>query len=479
MKSKKLGLFLTLALVLTGAMAFAQDAPKAEESPVKVSGSTFFAYIVGAGSIDNQYSKSSLGANYFSLDRLYLNADAQMAKGLAFHVTLDAAPQLTGTSSNVTLPGIGVTTAAQIDRYAQSSTTYAYVPFVKTAYTKATFGMEDLLMIDLNLGLIDTVIIKNKAKMTDLRWITDNMYNGYANNIGANLKAPLLSPYYILAGALQGALVGGKLLGGDGDKSADLGLGIDINLVKMITLTFQVVAGEGEKAVLIDQSALNQGKAIYLDLFVEPVKGIYATGFFRHEAAKFINGNEFGNNTGTNDGLEKWFAGAGIGINLMGIKAGAGFEAGQWIYQYLANIDGTSVAKNFFVMDVYLNVNLQEIAGFPLLVFAKMTYGTYTDPTTGSYATGGKGQVWDSVNLIAGLGWQFNKNFRIAIGYDMTYFGDSEIAMALNINPYDTGTAVADAKAGKARTGLGEQANGNQGWTNSNAMIFVKTETKF
>jgi hypothetical protein len=439
MKSKKLGLFLTLALVLTGALAFAQDAPKEEEAPIKISGLAYFSYTLGVGAMDKQYSASSLGSNYFGLDRVYLNWDHQLGKNFKYHVTLDVNSAL-------------------------ATAQKGYIPYVHTAYTTANFGMDDVFAVNVNFGIIPTAIMANRNKMMDLRWITGNMFDGHKNLIGANFQAPLMR--HVSGGAATaGILYAGQLIsGGDGDQSADLGLGIDISLLKMITLTFAVTAGEGRLNVLTDQNAVNGGKAIYLDLFVEPIKGLYVTGFFRDEAASFINSIEVG--TSSSVKLHKWFAGAGAGINLMGIRAGVDFEAGQNVQEFddINRGLGGFITKNLFVLNAYVNWNLQEIAGFPLLVLGKLTYGTFTDWSLAAPNGGGAGtgRQYDSVNYMVGLGWQFNKNFKLALVFEQTIFSDASIYMGLGGDPYNT-DAMALAKTPAIPTA------GMMGWANSNA----------
>ncbi len=451
MKSKKLGLFLTLSLVLTGAFAFAQDAPKQEEkkpeeSPIKISGVNFSSISMVTGAVPKStFALNLLPIVNFSIDRLYLKWDHELGKNFSYHVILDVAPDV------FTSSGSSVATASN-----------SYVPFVKNAYLRAKGG-DDNLFINFDFGIVGTPILNNRNKMADTRWFEDTMHNGHKNIIGMITA----DPTKIVRGT-----DGTSSSAGDYDQSADLGLMLEVKFFKMISLTLGASTGEGHANISKDLLPNYAGKAWYGDLFVEPVKGLYVHGFMRYQNIQFYNAMDNFSGGATGEGKDAWFAGAGVGINMMGIRLGADFESGQIIIKKPTDLGGDQ-ARNIFVLNAWLNWNLNEIAGFPMLVVGRLSYGMYNDAYK-SY-TGGMGVVYDTVYWNAGLGWQFNKNVKLVLLFEMNLYSDAEIYMAgvtgisAAGNPYDT-NAMALAKAG---------IGSNAGWNNTASAIKLKTEVKF
>ncbi len=487
MKSKKLGLFLTLALVLTSVFAFAQDAPKEEESPIKISGGVNFFYTLDAGYVSKATAANSLYQNYFSFDKIYLEFDHQIGKNFKYHLTLDAI-------ANTSLSQSSSATLAANQGYWAAVTgptqRTMIIPFVREAYATLTLGDAELLKVDVNVGLIPTKIIRYRGYMSDMRWVESMMFNGNAQIIGA--------PY------LGIVFADGK---GDGDAAQDLGIGIDLSFMKFLNLSVAVTAGEGVTQVTQDFNAANSGKAVLVDLLVVPMKGIFAHGYFRHEATQFINSVEPTWNGVGKQGqkITKWFAGAGVGMKLMGINLGADFESGQQITEADTAAQAAAVgvggegkyAKNFFVLNAWLNWNLQEIAGFPLIVLGKFSYGSYTAAPstpevnasiyaatlaqTGSVAaaTGnsmlysGRPVVVDTVHWYAGLGWQFNKNFRVAVIFEQYVYSDALIYMSGMVSSSTIGKDPYNVDA------MNTAKTSNAGWNNANSKLYIKTESKF
>ena len=439
MKSKKLGLFLTLALVLTGAFAFAQDAPKQEEkkleeSPIKISGVNFTSISMATGAVPkNTMALNLLPMVNFAIDRLYLKWDHELGKNFSYHITLDVAPDQFSASTF------------------SATTTNSYVPFVKAAHLRAKGG-DDNLFLTFDVGVVGTPIMSNRNKMSDSRWFEDTMHNGHKNLIGMVTAAP---------GAIAKGIDGSS---GDYDQSADLGLFLELKVLKMISLTLGASTGEGHANVSKDLIPNYAGKAWYGDLFVEPVKGLYLHGYMRFQNVQFLNAMD--QTVKTSEGKDAWYAGGGAGINMMGIRVGADFESGQVIIKKATALGGDQ-ARNFFVLNAWLNWNLNEIAGFPMLVVGRLSYGMFND----AYATytGGTGVVYDTVYWNAGLGWQFNKNVKFVLMFEMNMYSDAEIYMSMGFNPYDTDN-MALAKATNTTNG---------GWNNTTSAIKLKTEVKF
>ncbi len=456
MKSKKLGLFLTLALVLTSVFAFAQDAPKEEESPIKISGSANFFYTVDAGYWNKGTAANALYQNYFMFDKLYLEFDHQMGKNFKYHVTLDAVANQVDAQA-VQTRGYWVATTGPSAKAFE-------IPFIREAYATLSLGDAELFKVDVNLGLIPTKIIRYRGYMSDMRWLESMMFNGNYQIIGAHYLGKRLS----LATTTGSAAQGGTSLG-DGDCAQDMGVGIDLSFMKFLNFSFAVTAGEGVTQVTNDITGINGGKALYYDLLVVPMKGLFIHAFLRDETIQMMNSL-----AGSNNKTQKWFAGAGVGIKLMGINLGADFESGQQITSFegqTAAGTGITPAVNFFALNAWLNWNLQEIAGFPLLVLGKISYGSYTDYSVAAYnqaaGVANSGKIFDTFHWYAGLGWQFNKNFKVAVIFEQYVWGDAQIYQTVySANPLND-AAMTAAKAL------------NSGWNNADSKLYVKTESKF
>ncbi len=441
MKSKKTGLFLTLSLILTSAIAFAQDAPKPEESPIRISGQNFASISMATGAVPkNTMALNLLPMVNYNIERVYLKFDHELGKVFSYHVIFDVGPDVfTQTASTIT------------------TATNSYVPFVKNAFLRTKGGFDDLVFFTFDAGLLNTPVILYRNKMADTRWFEKVMHTGGQSSvIGMVTGAP---------GAITKGIDGTL---GDYDKAADLGLSLEIQVLRMFTLTVASTVGEGWTNISKDIQPNYAGKAWYGDLFVEPVKGLYFHGFMRFENVQFLN---YGDQTSpTTSGKDAWFAGGGAGINMLGIRVGADFEIGQNITKK-STANGGDQAKNFFVLNAWLNWNLNEIGGFPMLVVGRFSYGMFNDALQ-SY-NGGVGVIYDTVYWNAGIGWQINKNIRIVLLFEMYIYSDAEIYMAMGNgttnNPYDT-AAMALAKATNTTNG---------GWNNSSSGLKLAAEVKF
>ncbi len=444
MKSKKLGLFLTLSLVLTGALAFAQDAPKPEESPIRISGQNFTSINMATGAVPkNTFANNLLPMVNFGIDRVYLKFDHELGKVFSYHVIFDVGPDVFF-SDNTKL----------------STATNSYVAFVKNAYLRTKGGFDDIAFFTFDVGLLNTPVILNRNKMADTRWFESVMHTGGQSKvIGMVTTAP---------GAISKGIDGSL---GDYDKAADLGLSLEIQILRMFTLTVAATVGEGWTNISKDLQPNYAGKAWYGDLFVEPLKGLYVHAYMRFENVQFLNAAGDDAAYRTSAGKDAWFSGGGVGINMLGIRVGADFELGQVIDKY-TTANGGDRAKNFFEINAWLNWNLNEIAGFPMLVVGRFSYGMFNDNYTsyGNAATGtGNGVVYDTVYWNIGIGWQFNKNIRLVLLFEMYTYSDAEIYMAMGFNPYNT-DAMALAKVTNTING---------GWNNSASTLKLVTEVKF
>ena len=435
---RKFGIFLILFLVFNAAAAFSQDIP---ESQIRLSGQNFSSINITTGAVPkNTFAMNLMPFVNFAIDRVYLKLDHELGKTLSYHVIFDVAPdQFSSTTFS-------------------ASTTNSYVPFLKNAFLRTKGGIENKLFFQFDAGLLNTPIIANRNRMSDTRWFEDTMHEGHKNLIGMVTAAP--------GAILKGVDSSISAIGfGDYDKSADLGLMLEIQIVKIFNITIGATTGEGWANVSKDVLPNYAGKAWYGDLFVEPIKGLYIHGYLRYENVQYLNTMDQVSPTLT--GKDAWFTGLGAGINMKGIRAGADFETGQIVVKTVVASTAGNQAKNFFVLNAWLNWNFNEIAGFPMILVGRFSYGMFND----AYAsfTGGTGVVYDTVFWSAGLGWQFNKNLRIILLFEMSIYSDAEIYMSMGNNPYNT-DAMAIAKAANSTNG---------GWNNAASSVKIKSEVKF
>jgi hypothetical protein len=443
MKSRKTGLFLALSLILAGTLAFAQDVPKPEESPMKISGQNFTSINMGTGAIPkNTMAMNLLPMVNFNIERIYLKWDHELGKIFSYHVIFDVSPDVF-TSSTAAITG--------------GTATNSYVPFIKNAYIRTKGGFDDFLNFKFDIGILNTPIILNRNKMADTRWFESVMHSGGQSKVIGMIYSDLGQATKSVSKGIDESL-------GDYDKAADLGLSLEIQVLRMFTLTAAATVGEGWTNISKDFQPNYAGKAWYGDLFIEPLKGLYIHAFMRFENVQFLNA--WDQTSPTEFGKDAWFSGGGIGINMLGIRVGADFELGQNITKY-TTARGGDKAKNFFEFNAWLNWNMNEIAGFPMLIVGRFSYGMFNDARA-AYA-GGTGVVYDTVYWNAGLGWQLNKNIRIILLFEMYTYSDAEIYMAMGYNPYNT-DAMAQAKATNIDNG---------GWNNSASSIKLATEVKF
>ena len=445
MKSKKLGLFLVLSLILTSVIAYAQDAPKPEESPIRISGQNFSSISMATGAVPkNTMALNLLPMVNYNIERVYLKFDHELGKVFSYHVIFDVGPDVFTSTNPV-----------------PATATNSYVPFVKNAFLRTKGGFDDLVFFTFDAGLLNTPVILNRNKMADTRWFESIMHSGGQSKVIGMVYSDLKSGSTSGSKGIDGSL-------GDYDKAADLGLSLEILVLRMFTLTIASTVGEGWTNISKDLQPNYAGKAWYGDLFVEPLKGLYIHAYMRFENVNFLNAGD--QTSPTSQGKDAWFSGGGFGINMLGIRVGADFELGQVVVKN-TTANGGDQAKNFFEFNAWLNWNLSEIGGFPMLVVGRFSYGMFNDAKQ-AYA-GGMGVVYDTVYWNAGIGWQINKNIRIVLLFEMYIYSDAEIYMAMGngttYNPYDT-AAMAQAKATNTTNG---------GWNNSASGLKLAAEVKF
>lgn len=351
MKLRVVASVMFMAMVLSAAGLFAQDAPKAEEKlPVDVSG---VLYLQWADELKNNESAANPHkSNSFSLQRAYLNFNKKIDDVWSARVTTD------------------------VENYQDTDKKTRYKLYVKYAYgqAKRDFGP---VAGTIQFGMIPTPVIGLIDKISDARWI----YQNYID------KAK-------------------DLIGKDIDYSADMGVSLQLDIMKMVTVTGMYANGYGYKTTStenrenIPDSAKginDDGKSMYGMITVTPIEGLYISGFYR---------NQDTNNDISKNSITYYGAGAAYAVDF--IKAGVNYSLPR-----INTNDGLGVTteKKYSLLDSWVNVSLAKLPGgvipVPLIVYARYATGRDMDDSNSRTTIYG-----------LGLGYEVNKNARFMAYYD-------------------------------------------------------------
>lgn len=344
---------------------------------LKLSGILFTQYYQ---EISNPQYQNVSEAGNFQVTRAYITLDKQFDDIFSARITADFIEGLNDLKmKNNTDP--------KADEVNKTASKYSYSGILKNAYLQAKYGIQPV-DITFQVGMIGTPIISMIDKQSGYRWISGNYIDGSKN------------------------LLGNKSYGSGSDNSlndnsADLGVSLSVEAIKMITLTYAVTNGEGFKCVV--ENNKYHGKAQYGVITVSPVRFLYLNGFMRHEFEETKS---------------KWdttykdktclYGGAGAGIDLMGIKFGGYYAMGTH------ETSDTRDSKSR-LLDFYLNTNMKELAGLPVLVYGRMAWGK-DDKVVAVTGKENSAFVW-----AAGLGYEFNNNVKAGV-----YYEDYTIDYAVN-----------------------------------------------
>lgn len=246
--------------------------------------------------------------------------------------------------------------------------------YLKNAYLQGK-GNVGMFALKAQLGLIGTPLIGITDKMSDYRWIYNNFFDK-AKNLNVQ----------------------------NGESSADLGFSLNAKIMDKVSVTGAVVNGEGYKSV--DENEKNSGKAYYGLLSVTPLKGLYINGYLR------LENEEVDNSKKSYYAKDSIYYGGGIGWKNKLIKIGFNYIIGKRTDDDPALTDST--VNEFKLFDSWLNINLETFTGMPILILGRFAFGE-DDKVTDSMVT-----YWG-----AGLGYRFNKNFRLAAYLDNYKYDDS------------------------------------------------------
>jgi hypothetical protein len=273
---------------------------------------------------------------------------------------------------------------------------YGFVQFFKEWGTQI-----GPVSVKAQLGKIATPVIGITDNLSDLRWLGPN----YLNNSKLMLN------------------------GNSFDDSADLGGEVALSLFKLATLEYTITNGEGYKS---DDNEVYGGKAHTLLVSANPVdyiKELYVNFYGRWEdtqknlidtAPYYLKTPKYPiKYSGVDDRI---YYGCGVAWKSDLIKLGVNFFAPEKHYSktVFANatpavFDGYSAGyrMKFLLVDSWFNFNLGAITPAGILLMGRCSWGREMKSLLGN----GR-QQRETLLLGGGLGYQFNKYFRMVLYYE-------------------------------------------------------------
>lgn len=383
-------------------------------------GVTTAAQLVSPFANGQDYQKKN--NNGFNISRAYLDVKYKINDILSARLTTDVDAAVSGSAD----------------------ANPAFHIFLKFAYLEAKkdFGP---VWISATGGLIGMPVVELIDKMSDYRWIQQNYLD-------------------------QSKIV---LNGKTFDYSADLGVRASLGIMKYLTLTGAYSNGGSFKA-----NETNSYKAVTYLATINPTKEVYINGFGRNEITGKLD------YTGKKTKREYY----GYGVAYMSDLIKVGFNH-IFPYETTVGLTYTNITlpggstlsaaprqrRGFMLFDSWLNFNLGGIvAKVPLLVTGRFVYGlqrgTYqrniTDPECGKSR--------NTLLYALGLGWAFNKNFRILLGGEIErYFVRKNRVLALTEAP-----ASSPNYYNASAFGVGQIFVGSRN-PHDTRRVYIKTEIVF
>ncbi len=378
MRRKRLMLSVFLVCSMFASLLNAQSAVETQEAPkepVKVSGVMFLQWL-------KEIERPSDGEsrNGFDIQRVYLN----------FSYKIDAI----------------WSTRATLDVGNDNGNDQRYQAYLKYGYIQVApdFGFGKLTV---QFGMIGTLVINLIDTYSDCRWLNENFINA-SNIILHNQKSDK-------NGQLTGRTpIATGWSGQSIDTSADLGVGANLKLAKMVSFDVQITNGEGYKKTN-DISGNDDGKAYLALLSITPLEGLCIAGYMRHLVT---NDSEAGDNYNRYYGLSLLYT-------FHDIHTGASFVMAEVSTATPPATDQT-IAK-YRLFDAFVMANLKSLTGVPVLLAARYVVGftRYDEGYAGANGAEAHARVW-----AVGAGYQFNNFVRAMLYLEDQHSYSDDIAIA-------------------------------------------------
>jgi hypothetical protein len=409
-----------MALSLSGVFAQtapALDATKAadpanDDRSLKIGGLMLLWY-------DSEISRSSSSINNennsaFSVNRVYLNFRKKFNDNFSMRITPDVENFKQPDSYKQTGSGAS-TDASQWDLQASKGSRYVF--YIKYAYLQWAKIFGDF-GITAQFGMIDTPILNLIFTCSDDRWIFSNYVENSSYILVKNMKTS------------NGILtVSGETI----DNSADLGVSVKVDIMKMFSLSGAVVNGAGYKNTLVENSAnetyqsssassfYKEGtKAYYVMGTYMPLEPLSVSAFYHYRAtSSHDESHNFIHYWGTHAAwTDKSYK---VGFMFVMPEEKSRTTSGSSNSYNADYIDDATPVKhcNYRVYMGYANVNLNSLIGFPVLMYGRGAYGL--SKINGTAGFGGVNAV-DRVKTYifgAGLGYAINENIRFMVYWDV------------------------------------------------------------
>ena len=368
MKSTKIFALLVAAVFVFAGAAFAQDAPKVDEPKpvVDVSGVLYldWAYYQKA----NENSLNQEGADNMRLQRAYLTFAKEIDKVWSAKVTLDGVGLATKEASiKGADDGSGDPGLPDEDIELSNSTKANNVMYIKNAYVQMKQDF-DPVVLTVQYGVVGTPIIAQGDGLHGARWIYNTYMDKSADLLGDTIDV----------------------------SSADLGIKADLSIMKMVTLTGMYANGSSFKFTE-DQQVTD--KAYWGVLSITPIKGLFINGYYHTRDVVVAD----------TDDDEITYYGGGLAWSDKSFKIGGNYVMGERD----ADSSTPKNSKDYTLYEFWANINLAEVTGVPVLLYAKYAAGKSESDAIG--ATDVKDV--DGSTLYAGLGYQFNKAVQAMLLY--------------------------------------------------------------
>jgi len=341
---------------------------------------------------------------------------------------------------------VRLTTDADLSVTPASASNAAYHIFLKFAFLEAK---KDFGPVSFSLagGMIETPVLGYINKISDYRWIAQNYLQQ------------------------SRTIINNQVI----DNIADIGIRASFGIFKYVTLTGSFTNGGGYKA-----QETNSHKAFTYMLSITPVKDLHLFGYGRNEiTAKYdylgkkAKREYYGYGVAYSSDLIKiGIAHAFPSIQTVGVASefNATWQfAGEDIYIYPVQ------KRGYMIVDSWLHFSLGAVVPtVPLIVTGRFVYGIQRGTYQKFLTDDECGKQRESILYGVGLGWKFNKNVRILVGFELQrYFVKKNRVLRYAEDPAG-GTDYFNGAA----FGIGDVYVGSRN-PHDARRVYIKTEVKF